>query len=385
MASNDMNDTNDTNEGSHNVTAQMMMQMLQNMADQINANQAQVHTLQENLSSLQQVRVTPTQQATPSTTTETTTATSSIPTEPAKKKKPTLPDPPKFNGLRSAFRPWHLEMEHKLETDGAWMGSAKNQFSYIYARLDKIPQNMTSAYVKRGGSDGSYSPGQYLAYLNSCYGDPNAQARAVDRLRTMKQRDAENFATFLPRFEKELADSGGAEWTDSVRINYMEGALNYKLRERLISISDLPTDYSGYIKILQIISSRLDSLELSHRQDTYRRSNDRLSHQPKGATTATTDEMDWESTKANRAVLQDDEKLRGKRAKWVDRVEMGKRRKEGRCLRCGRSECRINRCPLLPAQPPTPITRAQKVDQALIEEDPVDDKSDQSSDESGNE
>ena len=44
--------SNDTNEGSHNKTAQMMIQMMQNMADQINDNQAQVHTLQEHLFSL---------------------------------------------------------------------------------------------------------------------------------------------------------------------------------------------------------------------------------------------------------------------------------------------------------------------------------------------
>ena len=41
--------SNDTNEGSHNETAQMIMQMMQNMADQINNNQAQVYTLQEHL------------------------------------------------------------------------------------------------------------------------------------------------------------------------------------------------------------------------------------------------------------------------------------------------------------------------------------------------
>ena len=44
--------SNDANEGSHDETAQMMIQMMQHMADQINDNQAQVHTLQEHLVSL---------------------------------------------------------------------------------------------------------------------------------------------------------------------------------------------------------------------------------------------------------------------------------------------------------------------------------------------
>ena len=390
--------SNDTNEGSHDETAQMMMQMMQNMADQINDNQAQVHTLQEHLFSLQQAQAAPVQptpaqdapvqpmpaQTTPSTTTDATVDTSTVSTESAK--KPKLPDPPKFNGVRALFRPWHLEMKHKLETDGAWMGSIKNQFNYIYARLDRIPQNITSAYIEKGGSNGSHNPDEYLAYLYSCYRDPNAQAQAVDRLRTIKQREVNNFATFLPRFEKELADSGGAEWADSIQINYLEGALNHKLRDRLIGISNLPTDYSGYIQTLQIISSRLDSLELSNRQRVRRYAGDQSFQRPKEPATVTTDEMDWESTKAKRtAQPDDDEHLRGKTAKWVNQAEIDKRKKEGRCYRCGRSGCRIPKCPLKPVQRPGPTTRARRVDQALIEEDSMDDKTDQSSDDSGKE
>lgn len=384
--------SNEPNEGSHEETAQVMMQMMQQMADQINANQVQVHTLQENLSSLQQA------QATPSTTANMTNPTpSSIPTEPKKKKRTTLPDPPKFNGLRNSFRPWYLEMQNKLFVDGEVIGGHRDQFAYIYSRLERIPQNMTIAYVEKGGSDGFYSPDQYFKYLYACYGDPNAQARAVDRLRTMKQRNEESFATFLPRFEKELADSGGAEWTDSVRINYLEGALNHKLRDRLISISELPTDYSDYVRTLQMIGSRLDSLELSNRQNARRRTGDQSFNRPKASTTTdTNDEMDWEPTKVNRtAQSNNDDHLRGKTAKWVDQTELDKRKNEGRCYRCGRLNCRIPICPLKPAQrparpptstrSPTSTTRVQKVNQALIEEDSADDKTDQSSDDSGKE
>ena len=188
---------------------------------------------------------------------------------PSIEKKKKLPDPPKFSGLRHKFRPWYLEMKHKLKVDGSVIGGHMEQFAYIYARLDDTPQGITSAFVEAGGRDGLFDPNGYLLYLHECYGDPNAQARAVDRLRTMRQRENESFAAFLPRFEKELADSGGGHWEPDVCINYLEGALNHKLRDRLISIPAIPTKYNDYVRTLQTIGSRLDSLKISTRQYTY--------------------------------------------------------------------------------------------------------------------
>jgi hypothetical protein len=43
--------------------------------------------------------------------------------------------------------------------------------------------------------------------------------------------------------------------------------------------------------------------------------------------------------------------LKGKRAKWVEKSEINKRRIKGRCFRCGRNNCRIDRYPLAAAIP----------------------------------
>jgi hypothetical protein len=125
---------------------------------------------------------------------------------------------------------------------------------------------MTVAFVERGGPDGHHNPDRFFSHLDTCYGDPNAQYRAIDRLRNMKQRDNESFAAFLPRFEKELADSGGSEWSDTICINYLEGALNDQVKDRLISVTDIPTDYPGYIRIVQTVGSRLDSFSFTKRR-----------------------------------------------------------------------------------------------------------------------
>ncbi|KAH9226692.1 hypothetical protein K456DRAFT_58651 [Colletotrichum gloeosporioides 23] len=48
-------------------------------------------------------------------------------------------------------------------------------------------------------------------------------------------KENESFAIFLPKFEKELAEGGGGHWADAVRINYLKGALNSTLWDRLIN------------------------------------------------------------------------------------------------------------------------------------------------------
>ncbi|KAM7208834.1 hypothetical protein V8F06_014924 [Rhypophila decipiens] len=87
--------------------------------------------------------------------------------------------------------------------------------------------------------------------------------------------------------------------------------------------------------------------------------------------------MDWEPTRISQAIHKANEKLKGKRAKWVDQEEIDRRKSEGRCLRCGRTGCRVNKCPLLPARRPdlsngTKIARSRPVLKAEVEDESED-------------
>jgi hypothetical protein len=57
-------------------------------------------------------------------------------------------------------------------------------------------------------------------------------------------------------------------------------------------------------------------------------------------------------------IQQDNPKLAGKRAKWIDGKEKERRRKEGRYFRCRRTGCIVAECPLLPARLPPGRARA---------------------------
>ena len=120
-----------------------------------------------------------------------------------RKKKMRLPDPPKFSGKRSEFRIWKIEMNNKLATDGDAIGGNVDQFRYIFSRLDTEPQGMVAAFAEVGGNGYQYDPQDFMRYLETCKGDPNAAQRALERLGVLRQRGDESFGTFLLKFERE--------------------------------------------------------------------------------------------------------------------------------------------------------------------------------------
>lgn len=61
----------------------------------------------------------------------------------------------------------------------------------------------------------------------------------------------------------------------------------------------------------------------------------------------------------------EDQALLGKRAKWVKQTKMDARYREGRCLRYGRDNCRVNRCPLAAPIRPRTATRRTQVNAAV--------------------
>lgn len=226
---------------------------------------------------------------------------------------------------------------------------------------------MAAAYFEQGVTDGTQTAEQFLDYLNKRYGDPNATARALDRLRELRQKPSETFASFLPKFEKELADSGGASWNDAVQINYLNGALNDKLADRLISVPSLPKDFNGFTELLLTISSRLDSQWSQARQTERYREDRRPKEKRVSWPEPTTDAMDWEKTKLSSTNSS-------RRAKWATEEELDKRRRRRACLRCGYEGHFIGQCSLRAAVPPTQVsrthTRASREDSDEDSEEP---------------
>ncbi|KAG7285833.1 hypothetical protein NEMBOFW57_008127 [Staphylotrichum longicolle] len=65
------------------------------------------------------------------------------------------------------------------------------------------------------------------------YEDPNVAQYVLNNLDSIAQGKTESFVAFYPRFEKQLADMGGATWHTPVQINYLRKAFNDEMKDLL--------------------------------------------------------------------------------------------------------------------------------------------------------
>ena len=70
----------------------------------------------------------------------------------------------------------------------------------------------------------------------------------------------DTFATFLPKFERTLAEAGGGEWSDDVKISTLKRILNHDLERSLIYVPVHPTKYADFVKVVYTLVSRIATL-----------------------------------------------------------------------------------------------------------------------------
>jgi hypothetical protein len=350
--------------------------------------------------------------ATPLSTSQPSTVSVSAPSELATEAKPPatapyigpqqrprrrLKDPKPFSGKKSEWKSFRLEAENVLATDGEAIGDATDQLRTIYAWLEGKPKNSSTSYVSATIQKGVPDPVAFLNRLEAVYGERDRRQKALKALREIRQGDNETFAAFYPRFEAELNDAGSELWTEDTKINYLQGALNEALKSRLVMFDDTNV-YIDFARQCEKISSKMELLGQwknkdkdegrKHRggRDTPKRGSE------SSGPVAREDMMEWEPTEPAVTVSAarpgningypskrpEDMELLGKRAKWVTADEIHSRREEGRCLRCGRSGCRIATCPLAAPIPPRERSKRHHVQANRAAAEDVSDSSSES-------
>ena len=295
--------------------------MLQEMRGQMNQQSQMIHYLQNKLEEQQQMN-----------------RVSGHSLETSTKEK--LPKLREFSGSRADFDQWKLAAKHKLEADGAAIGTHMAQFRYLYSRLTGDAAKTVLARAEAFTREESGSGQSFLEYLETIYGDPNKMSRAMQTLLNMKQGERESFSTFLPRFETTLANAGASSLPDMQKISMLKNALNKELRYQLVSVHNRVHHWGTYISEVQTINSELEALHHNNRK-TFTPPHGHQQHQSSST-------MEWEHTPpiphVNAASAKE---ATGKRATWVSKATIQFRRERGLCLRCGNKGHLVRECKFL--------------------------------------
>ena len=133
-------------------------------------------------------------------------------------------------------------MDNKLRIDRAVISTPQDQAAYLFSRMEAKAQLMVVSFYQ---NQPSCDAATFVRHLDSVYIDSNAVACALNRLEVMKQ-GRESFATFLPKFEKELGESQLTMVLDMVKIGYLRGALNTEMQRAMIG-PVMYIDYGGFV------------------------------------------------------------------------------------------------------------------------------------------
>ena len=281
---------------------------------------------------------------------------------PAPRQKQRLPELQTYEGKRSEWESWRLKAESKLAVDGNAIGTSHEQFQYLHSRLGGSAANMVRAYVTQKLATGNGDGLGFLEYLDNIYGDPQRAERALAMLYTIKQKDGETFATFLPRFESVLSEAGGATFLDSIKISALRNAINVELATALIG-TRIPSIYAEVTTHFHDTANQVAEVKRKARGGALVPVARKASEQNQ---TSGPEPMDWEPTHA-KAMKNKTGTMR--RARWVSQKVMAYRREKGLCLRCGNPGHLIKSCTLLP--PTRPADRSATTSINKIDYDPT--------------
>ena len=157
--------------------------------------------------------------------------------------------------------------------------------------------------------------------------DKELQEKALADFNSLQQ-GSRSFGELLNVLRRLIMEAGGDGWSDRVKKGFLDAALSGKMKDNMIQLQK-SENFETYCQQLQQIADRLQERQSEKATGGNRRGLlPALQPVPRspGDVKGDPDAMDWEPTLAA---------LKQRHVKWVDEEERAKRRREGRCLKCG--------------------------------------------------
>jgi hypothetical protein len=260
-----------------------------------------------------------------------------------------IADPDYFDGDVKDYRRFKMVMKYKLGEDRHRLGEIQG---YILSRLTGRASTAGMTFRDRHPN---CTEQDLWDLLDRNFLDTQAAEHARNRLLTMRQ-GKRRLREFNLDFNNYALESG--EDNEQTLKNLYCLALKPELNDLLVTVD---IGQSWTVQELQERVIRID-------ENLYRNKVRKTMWTPK-QNTSSTDDMDWEPTKANsgrtsgrpskgRQSFHSTRNNFGaskQRAVWVSSEEINRRKKESLCFRCGKDGHRANKCKLLPAEKPAQV------------------------------
>ena len=180
-----------------------------------------------------------------------------VPPTAFRNRKP-LPKPPQFTGKKNDYPVWRQQMIDKLALDSQFFSSDAERWYFIFSCLEPGPQATIATFYREGATKYNHSPQAMFDYLDQNYKDPFVKKKAMSQLRSLRLSENQTFATFLPKFERLMADAGAIHWPDDAKISLAENALNKRIRSALVAVNLPDDDYPRWLSRVQEVASKED-------------------------------------------------------------------------------------------------------------------------------
>lgn len=261
-----------------------------------------------------------------------------------------LPDVPLYDGKAYNYAQFETKLRAKLSADARAIGSEHNCVLYSYNRLGESAANLMQPWLDSQLVAGvSLNMEGFLEQLRFTFQNQDLKQDALSKLQYMKQ-GGRTIGQYVAEFNKTLIQAGQSGIDEGAKIQWFKNGINKTIRDKMIGQQVF--SFSEYC-------SRVSQIEFDINDERRRgRGNfgsfsyappatHAVRQQPK---TESADAMDWEPT-ANQVSTR--------RAKWVSKSELERRRAERKCLRCASAQHMIKNCPFAPAIRPTNQPRVQ--------------------------
>lgn len=312
--------------------------------------------------------------------------------------------PPKWSGDAEAFPDYITRLTQSYRARAALYPplSANIYWNAIYETIQDVNKRQRLRhYWLEGAEADEKDPAKFIMEIEKVFGDSNEQGKALEELVSLRHEPGQPWRDHQREFDGLLLTSGGDRFPDRVKIAHLKKTFSNPVKLSLVS---MPKE-ENYAKFVETVDGYMTNYEET---DQFRRAYKSwkarnldsgrsepghydLGPGPVPAPPKTDGDGDTVMTAtlakhqgqrrrgygARSAKAGKPDEAGKKRAKWVDRAELDRRREKGLCFRCGDSGHRASDCPYLGAKRPSvnvSVVTTEK-HEAMLESDGEDSQS----------